>query len=121
MILIEKSTISNVTTFVVSLLRTEKNNFYSNLDTKIVADCRVFWKSVKPLLSEQTTKHSKINFVEDDKIISHGDQIGKKFSEYLINIPILNMPSNGCKCPGSSKQEPFKNYLTNIRTIQVLN
>ena len=36
--------------YVVSLLRNEKNNFYSNLDTKVVTDNRTFWKTVKPLL-----------------------------------------------------------------------
>ena len=93
--------------YVVSLLRNEKKNFYSNLDTKVVTDNRTFWKTVKPLLSEKVTKHSKINLVEDNKIISCDDQIAKTFSEYFINIPILNMPSNGYKCPDSPEQDPI--------------
>ena len=67
-------------TYVVSLLKNEKNNFYSNLDTKVVIDNITFWKTVKPFLSEKVTKHSKINLVEDDKIISRDEQIAKKFS-----------------------------------------
>ena len=63
--------------YVVSLLRNEKNNFYSNLDTKFVTDNRTFWKAVKSLLSEKVTKHSKINLLEDDKIIFRDDQIVK--------------------------------------------
>ena len=59
--------------YVVSLLRNEKKNFYSNLDTKVVIDNRTFWKTVKPLLSEKETKKSKINSVEDDKIIFRDD------------------------------------------------
>ena len=66
-----------------------------------------FWKTVKPLLSEKVTKNSKINLVQDDNIISRDDQIAKKFSEYFINIPILNMPSNGYKCPDSSERNPL--------------
>ena len=97
--------------YVVSLLRNEKKNFYSNLDTKIVIDNRTFWKTVKPFLSEKVTKHSKINLVEDDKIISRDDQIAKKFSEYFISIPILNMPSNGYKCPHSSEQDTILKIL----------
>ena len=54
--------------YVVGLLRNEKNNFYSNLDTKVVIDNRTFWKTVKPFLSEKVTKHAKIKLVEDDKI-----------------------------------------------------
>ena len=45
--------------YVVSLLRNEKKNFYSNLDTKIVIDNKTFWKTVKPFLFEKVTKHSK--------------------------------------------------------------
>ena len=33
------------------------------------------------------------------------DQIVKKFSEYFISISILNMLSNGYKCPDSSEQD----------------
>ena len=53
--------------YVVSLLRNEKKNFHSNRNTKIVIDN----------LSEKVTKHSKINLVEDDKIVSRDDQIAK--------------------------------------------
>ena len=97
--------------YLVSLLRNGKKNFYSSLDTKVVTDNRTFCKTVKPLLSEKVTKHSKINLVEDDKIISCDDQIAKKFSEYFINIPILNMPSNSYKCPDSSEQDPILKIL----------
>ena len=47
--------------YVVSLLKNEKKNFYRNLDTKVATDNGTFWKTVKPLLSEKVTKHSKIN------------------------------------------------------------
>ena len=49
--------------------------------------------------------------VKDDKIISSDDQIAKKFSEYFISIPILNMPSNGYKYPDSSEQDPILKIL----------
>ena len=52
-------------------------------------------------------KHSKINLTEGDKIVSCDNQIAKKFSEHFLNIPILNMPSNGYKSPYSSEQDPF--------------
>ena len=97
--------------YVVSLLSNEKKNFYSNLDTKVVIDNRTLWKTVKRFLSEKVTKHSKINLVEDDKIISRDEQIAKKFSEYFISISILNMPSNGYKCPHSSEQDPILKIL----------
>ena len=97
--------------YVVSLLRNEKKYFCSNLDAKVVIDDITFWKTVKPLLSVKVTKHSKINLAQDDQIISRDDQIAKKFSEYFISIPILNMPSNGYKCPDSSEQDPILKIL----------
>ena len=69
--------------YVVGLLRNEKKNFYSNLDTIAVTDNKTFLKTVKPLLSEKVTKHSKINLTEDDKIISCDSQIANMFSGYF--------------------------------------
>ena len=89
----------------------------------ILIDNRTFWKTVKPFLSEKVTKHSKINLVEDNKIISRDDQIAKKFSEYFISIPILNMPSNGYQCPHSSEQDPILKILdkyTDHRSIKLI-
>ena len=85
--------------------------FYCNLETNVVTDNRTFWKTVKPLLSEKVTKNYKINLVEGDKIISRDVQIAKKFSEYSINIPILNMQSNCYKCPDSSEQDVILRIL----------
>ena len=96
---------------VVSLVRNEKKNYYSNLDTKHVINNITFWKTVKPPLFEKVTKHSKINQVEDNEFFSRDDQIAKKFSEYFISIPILNMPCNGYKCPHSSEQDPILKIL----------
>ena len=64
---------------------------------------RAFQKTVKPFLSEKATKHYKIN--------SRDDQVAKKFSEYFTSIPILNMPSNGYKCPHLSEQDPILKIL----------
>ena len=60
--------------------------------------------------------------VEDNIIISRDDQIAKKFSEYFISIPILNMPSNGYQCPHSSEQDPILKILdkyTDHRSIKL--
>ena len=95
-----------------------KKNFYSNLNTKVVTDNRVFLKTVKAFLSEKVTKHSKTKLVQDDKIISRNDQIAKKFSEYFISIPILNMPSNGYKCPDSSEQDPILKIIDKCKYHQ---
>ena len=80
--------------YVVSLLRKEKKDFYGNLDISKMTDNRVFWKIVKPKISDKVKIRSKITLVEDDKILSQEAEIAKTFNEYFINIPILNMPNN---------------------------
>ena len=71
---------------VVSILRNEKNNFYSNLDTKVVTNDRIFWKTVKPFISGKVTMHFKINLVEGKKKKKNScdDQIVKTFSECTL-------------------------------------
>ena len=94
---------------------------------QVVTDNKTFWKTVKPLLSGEVTKYSKINLFEDDKIISLDNQIAKKFSEYFINILIFNMPRNDYKCPDSSEQDPILKTLDkykhhpSIKLIKVRN
>ena len=45
----------------------KKNNFYSNLDTKVVTNDGIFSKTVKPFISGKVTMHFKINLVEGKK------------------------------------------------------
>ena len=53
-----------------------------------------FWKIVKPEISDEVKRRSKITLVEDDKILSQDAEIAKNFNEDFINIPILTMPNN---------------------------
>ena len=59
-----------------------------------MTDNRVFWKIVKPKISDKVKIGSKITLVEDDKILSPDTDIAKTFNEYFINIPILKIPNN---------------------------
>ena len=58
--------------------------------------------------------------VEDDKVISRDDQIAKKFSEYLISIPILNMSSDGYRCPDSSEQDTILKILDKYKDHPII-
>ena len=60
-------------------------------------------------------KHSKINLDEGEKLISRDDQVATKYSEYFINIPILNMPSHRYKCPDSLEQDPILKRIDTYR------
>ena len=80
--------------YVVSLLRKEKKQFYSNLNTNILTENRTFWKTAKPFLTDKTQKTSRITLIEEERVISQDHLIAKTFNEYFINIPIKNMPKN---------------------------
>ena len=55
--------------YVVSLLRKEKKQFYSNLNTNILTESRAFWKTVKPFLTDKTNKTSRITAIEEERVI----------------------------------------------------
>ena len=74
--------------YVVSLLRKEKKQFYSNLNTNIMAENRTFWKAVKRLLTDKPNKISRITLIVEERVISQDHLIAKTFNEYFINIPI---------------------------------
>ena len=55
--------------YVVSLLRKEKKQFYSNLTTNILTENRTFWKTVKPFLTGKTNKTSRMTLIEEERVI----------------------------------------------------
>ena len=57
---IDRKTYNKQRNYIVCLLRNEKNNFYSNVDTKVVTDNRTFWKTVKPLPSRHATSRGRL-------------------------------------------------------------
>ena len=58
-----------------------------------MTDNSVFWKKVKPKISDKIKISSKITLVEGDKILCQDAEIAKTFNEYFINIPALNIPN----------------------------
>ncbi len=50
----------------VKLFKTEKRNFYKNLDISQITDNKMFWKTVKPFLSDKNKANSKITLIEEE-------------------------------------------------------
>ena len=46
--------------YCVFLLRRTKKGYYGNLDPKKVADNRIFWRTVKPFLSNKSIENKKL-------------------------------------------------------------
>ena len=82
----DKRTYKKQRNYAVSLLRKEKESFYSTPDISVVTEKKKFWKTVKTFLSDKVKKHSQITLVESKEIIFQDDQVAKTFNEYFINI-----------------------------------
>ena len=55
--------------FCVSLLRKTKKRYYENLNIKFVVDNKLFWKTVKPLLSDNVPGKDEIHLVENNELV----------------------------------------------------
>ena len=71
--------------FCASLLRKTKKDYNGNLDVKDVIDKKNFWKTVKPLFSDQVKSSEKITLVCEDKIKTTDDENGKILNSFFSN------------------------------------
>ena len=100
--------------FCVKLLRSEKRNYFNNLDISVFKDNKKFWKSIKPLFSDKNkTCLKEINLLENDKIVSDTAEVAKIINDYFTQIvddlDIL---------PWSSNEDFQKETLTLSEIIQ---
>ena len=65
------------------LYKKERKRFYENLDVKMVTDNKLFWKTVKPFLSEKGNSSSKITLVEGEEIISNDQDVAEKLNKFF--------------------------------------
>ena len=72
--------------FCVSLLRKTKRDYYKNLSVKNVTDNGIFWKTIKPMLSNKSVSNEKIILVENQKILSNDNDIAKVLNDFFSNI-----------------------------------
>ena len=54
--------------YCMSLVRKSKKLYYSNLDEKKVTD-KIFWKTIKPFLSNKIVSREKVTLIEEDEIV----------------------------------------------------
>ena len=120
MTLIEKNIKSKVITLLVYQER-KKKFFNTNVNTNILTESRTFWKTVKPFLTDKTSKISRITLLEEKKVISQSHLIVKAFNDYFISIPSKNMLKiKNMKALIHQKKTLFQVSLKNITTTQVL-
>ena len=69
--------------FCSKLYKKERKKFYSQLDIKNITDNKLFWKTMKPLLSEKCTYASKISLVHNDNVISDDQELTVTFNIFF--------------------------------------
>ena len=83
----------------VTIVRQQKKNFFSKLNTRDVTDNKTFWRKVKPLFTDKVQTKSKITLIEKkvvsnqgnkvietEEIISEDKAIAEVFNKFFINI-----------------------------------
>ena len=71
--------------YCTRLFKKEKKTFYGNLDPKLIIDNRKFWKTIKPLFSENYISNMKITLLEGDEIISTDPKVAEIFNHFFTN------------------------------------
>ena len=69
--------------FCSRLYKKERKKFYSQLDIKNITDDELFWKTMKPFLSEKCTYASKISLVHNDNVISDDQELADTFNNFF--------------------------------------
>ena len=72
--------------YCVSLLRKTKKQYYANLNEKYVAYNEKFWKTVKPLLSDQIKSNEKITLVEVEEIFNQDIKLAKELNSFFSSV-----------------------------------
>ena len=55
------------------------------MNLKDIIDCKKFWKTVRPLISDKCNASNKINLAKSDNIISDGYEIAETFKIFFEN------------------------------------
>ena len=89
----------------VSLIRSEKKNFFSNINTSDIIDNKTFWKTVKPFFTDKIKTKSKITLIK--KHYLPGRPRGNSFTKN-------NYRRSGCS---RSFQQIFHQYCSKLENI----
>ena len=72
--------------FCVSLLRKTKKRYYENLNEKFVVDNKLFWKTVKPLLSDNVAGKDEIHLIENNELVKTDQEFAEVLNNFFSNI-----------------------------------
>ena len=78
--------------YVNKLYKRERRNYFNSLDKNDVQNVKLFWKTWKPVISDNYRTKNKITLVKGKDIISDGNIIAQEFkNEYSNAVKNLNI------------------------------
>ena len=114
----------------VNLIKSEKKNFFSNINTSDITDDKTFWKTVKPFFTDKIKTKSKITLIDrkvvsqegqeeifSEKIISEDQDVAKVFNKFFVNfVPNLKISTDhGYNTGFSTTDDHVTNALNKFR------
>ena len=72
--------------FCVSFLMRTKRRYYENLIEKFVVDNKLFWKTVKPLLSDNVAGKDEVHLIENNELVKTDLETAKVLNNFFSNI-----------------------------------
>ena len=69
----------------VNRLKKVKTTYYENLKPSSISDNKKFWKTVKPLFSDNAISVDNITLIENDDIISEDEKVAEVFNSFFSN------------------------------------
>ena len=72
--------------FCVSLFRKTKKRYYENLNEKLAVDNKLFWETVKPLLSDNVAGKDEIHLIENHELVKTDLETAEILNNFFSNI-----------------------------------
>ena len=72
--------------YCVALLKKLKKIYFENLNEKDILDNKLFWKTIKPLLSDKVMARDRINLFVKGKLVKAELEIAKVLNKFFSNI-----------------------------------
>ena len=114
----------------VSLIRREKKNLFSNINTSDITDNKTFWKTVKPLFTDKIKTKPKMTLIEkqivsqevqeeivSEKMITEDHAVAEVFNKFFVNIvPNLKISTDyGCDNDCIATDDQVTNAVNKFR------
>ena len=122
------------------MIRSQKKNFFSNINTCDITDKKTFWKTVKPFFTGKIKTKSKTKLIEkkfvsqegqeeivSEKIITEDQAVAEVFNKFFINIvPNLKISTdhgydNDFIATDAQVTNTVNNFRNHSITIMIIN